>query len=56
MEDIEDVLKVKNAYDNYRERVSFEIVAEECKKVNNITCAESTSITTLLKEVYFTFY
>ena len=46
-------LKVKNKYDDYEERISFEIVAHKCIDKG---CAKPDAIINLLSRFYFTLY
>ena len=52
---IKDVLKVKNAYDNFQERVSFEIMVSKCTDLSK-GCALAAHAEKVLKTIYFTNY
>ena len=54
MNKLGDYMKVKNKYDDYEERVSFEIVAHKC--INATICAKPEAISNLLSKFYFTLY
>ena len=52
---VKDVLRVKNAYDNFKERVSFEIMVSKCTDLSK-GCAEKSHAEKVLKTIYFTNY
>ena len=54
LDSIKDLLRVKNAYSNRDERVSFSIQAVVCNDATDSTCASSVNIDGLLGSVHFT--
>ena len=59
MENIESYLKLKNRYDDHKERVSFEITGRKCEKSIDlgVDCVEKEGVVeALLDKFYFTVY